>query len=178
MHKKKGQLLAQPFIYIFALILGGLILVWGIKAIVDLVNTAGTAELGKMVKNIESDVGEFYNLDEGATKESQPLSLPKGLTYFCVSELNKKVTGTPVCNKKDKAGAIKPCGSLDAIDKGLIGQLRIGNNNIFVMPMAQAKLNNGKFKIDKLKPGQGDVLCYANGASITLTSRTTFVEAS
>ena len=171
-------MMAQPFIYIFALILGGLILVWGIKAIVDLVNTAGTAELGKMVKNIESDVGEIYNLDEGTTKEMQPLTLPKGLTYFCVSELGKKVTGAPVCNTKDKKGAIKPCGSIDTIDKGLTGQLRLGNNNIFVAPMAQAKLNNGKFKIDKLKQGSGDVLCYAPGATIVLTSRTTFVEAS
>ncbi len=175
---KKAQLMAQPFVYVFALILGALILVWGIKMIVDFVGTANKAELGRLIKSIESDVSEFYHYDEGAEKP-RTLSLPKGINYLCIASPGERIN----CKKKTKSG-ISNC-NLGQIDETLEPWLtRAGSkNNVFTVPLENAGLNNGRFSVpeaspEQLKPSQGNPLCIANGAQLVLTTKADYVEAS
>ncbi|MBU2637493.1 MAG: hypothetical protein KJ955_00820 [Nanoarchaeota archaeon] len=170
---KKAQLMAQPFVYIFALILGALILVWGIKMIVDFVGTANKAELGKTMKSIDSDVSEFYHYDEGAEKP-RTLSLPKGINYLCVADPGARLN----CRKKTKQG-ISNC-DIEQIDGTLeVLVTRTGSkDNVFTAPMENAGLNNGRFSIENLKPSQGNPLCFANGVQFVITTKAAYVEAS
>lgn len=181
---KKAQLMAQPFIYIFALILGALILVWGIKMIVDFMGTANKAELGLLIKSIDSDVSEFYNYEEGAAAKPRTLNLPKGINYLCIANPGESIN----CKKKTKAAAedqpFPPCatgpnGGIDKIDPTLELLIkRAGKDNVFTAPMEKAGLNNGKFAIENLKPSEGNPLCIANRAQLVLTTRANYVEAS
>lgn len=177
MHRK-GQMMAQPFIYIFALILAALILVWGVKMIVDFMGTADKAELGKTVEKIKSETDKYYNLGEDSSTEIR-LMLPKGITYLCISEKDKPITSA-VCKKKDKKGAISSC-TASGMDTVLPMLLKKATNNLFTVPFAQAKVSNGKFTANNLKPlstEQGDVFCIANGGKLVLTSKVSYVGAS
>ena len=168
--------MAQPFVYIFALILGALILIWGIKVIVDMVSIGGKAELGKITKTIQSDVEAYYNYDEGSTKELS-ISLPKGLSYLCISDPGKNFN----CQKKDIAGVTKPCGSVGTLEPLLKREAEKADNknNLFAIPFAQATLEGGKFKAPNLKPVSGiNPICIQTGAKLVLTSRAGYVEAS
>lgn len=165
--------MAQPFVYIFALILGALILVWGIKMIVDFMGTANKAELGKTIKSIESDVNEFYNYAEGAEKP-RTLDLPKGINYLCIADPGARLN----CIKKTKSGT-SPC-TLSQIDETIEPWVTRagGKENIFTAPTENAGLGNGRFIIENLKPSEGNPLCIANGAQMILTTKATYVEAS
>jgi len=171
--------MSQPFVYIFALIMGGLILVWGVKITIDFIGMAGKAELGKLVKNIESEAKSFMNQGEGSTKPIT-LMLPKDIQYFCISNLEKN-GGTVNCQKKAKTGAMSACGNMEDAEplKSLVKLTpAAGKKNVFALPFAKAKLNNGKFKIEGIQPKDADVLCFANGAKLVLTAKAGYTEAS
>lgn len=177
---KRGQLMSQPFVYIFALIMGGLILVWGVKITIDFMGMANKAELGKLVKNIESETKSFMNQGEGSTKPIT-LMLPKNIEYFCIADLDIL---SPACKIKPKTGAIIPnCNKLDPEDSGPLSNLvkmapTTSKKNIFTLPFAKAGLNNGKFRIEGIKPAGANPLCFANGAKLILTAKAGYTEAS
>jgi len=172
--QKKGQMLAQPFIYIFALILGALILVWGVKTIIDLREKAQLVEVGKFVKELEAEAKEFYNYEEGATKEISVV-LPEKLNYMCLFDAESYKGGE--CKKKLKDGRLQDCvvSSLDP-NMGVTLQ-KDKKNNLFFVPFSAAKLSKGKFSIPYLKPAS-PLLCYTKGSKITITSKVRYVEAS
>ena len=173
--------MSQPFVYIFALIMGGLILVWGVKITIDFMGMANKAELGKLVKNIESETKSFMNQGEGSTKPIT-LMLPKNIEYFCIADLDIL---SPACKINPKTGAIIPnCNKLDPEDSDQLSNLvkiaasSKSKTNVFALPFAKAGLNNGKFRIEGIKPAGANPLCFANGAKLILTAKAGYTEAS
>ncbi|MBU2589307.1 MAG: hypothetical protein KKA65_02155 [Nanoarchaeota archaeon] len=174
---KKGQLLSQPFIYIFALILGALILVWGVKTVMDLRETSELVELGTFVKDMESEVNKYFFYDEGAARNFD-LRLPDKIKYMCIInpetfDRNKK------CIIKSKTGELseRDCNTIeDSLTLKLVANSN-NKNNIQFLPTTAARIS--KFKIEHLIPEKNDqALCIINAGKMKIVSKVSHVEAS
>ena len=120
---------SQVFVFISALILMALILVFGIKSIKDLTNTSENAELGLFIKNLRDEIEVFYNNDIGSSKEIK-LVVPKKIEEVCFYTNKYKI------NKKH--------------NDNLFNQILDGNkNNVFIMPYGKFSMN--QFKVDYLR---------------------------
>lgn len=80
--EKRGQLLSQPFIYIFAIILVALILLFGVRLITNLTKQSEEVELVVFVSDLKTQVNNFYHFDPGSSKELNIL-LPKKIKQLC-----------------------------------------------------------------------------------------------
>lgn len=168
--------MSQPFIYVFALIVGGLILVWGIRTVIDLKDTADIVDLGKFKNDFEADAKSRYNLGTGSMKKHS-VRLGGDVKYVCFTD-----PGTEINCKLKFNGDISDC-SLDDLDDEVF-ELRLeadDDNNMWFLPLTAAKFNS--FKINHIQPKEIDgkianPLCYANGEKIVMTTKSTFVELS
>lgn len=168
---KKGQMLSQPFVYIFALVVGALILVWGGKTVLDLVNTGSQINVAKLVKDLEQDAAAYKNFDEGS-RTSRKLQFPDDITYICFLDMERKAND---CLRKEKGNKIIKCTATE-LDEDFAFQIEEPNKNIYVLPTTAVKV--GAFKVDDLKPELGNPLCVRNGLDITISSKVDHVEIS
>jgi len=79
---KKGQITAQPFIIIFALIVAALILAWGIKVVFDIKERGEYAELLTTITDIREEVKTYYNFEMGSRKKIT-ITVPEKISCFC-----------------------------------------------------------------------------------------------
>lgn len=166
---KKGQMLSQPFVYIFALIVGGLILVWGGKTVLDLVQTGSQVNVGSFVKSLEEDVAAYKNFGEGS-RTARKIDFPQDITYICFLDLEKK----PVdCKRKEKDNKFVKCNAAE-LDEEFAFQIEEPNKNVYVLPLDAVKIN--AFKIDDLKPADGNPFCVRNGVDVEIISKVGYVE--
>ncbi len=82
MIRKRGQLLSQPFVYIFALVVGALILVFFFFFVLDLKKTADFTELSTFVNKLQDVIDGYGNFDVGSSKKIS-LSLPGKVEKVC-----------------------------------------------------------------------------------------------
>ncbi len=168
---KKGQLMSQPFVYIFALIVGALILVYGISLVWDFVNTAKTVETGTFLKDLDGMVGKLYSFTSGSNQRFL-VSLPSEITHLCITGMDDAGS----CKEKtaDDDFEYTSCRFAD-IDEDMEFFFGEGDN-IFLAPMSAAELNT--YSLEELRPRDGVTLCVRNGVEVKLTSKGTWVEAS
>ncbi len=79
---KKGQMFGRPFIYMFALIVAALTLVWGIRAINDIREKSELVELTTFIIDLKDNVKTYYNFDAGSSK-TITLILPPKVEKVC-----------------------------------------------------------------------------------------------
>jgi len=82
----KNGAVEQTFIFIFALIVAAMIMVWGAKTILDLRNKAEQVQVGDAIEDIKEMAITYYNLEEGS---STPISimLPTGVKCICFKNI-------------------------------------------------------------------------------------------
>lgn len=80
---KKGQLMGQPFVYIFLLIVAALILFFGIRAIIGVVNTGSEVEYNRFVNEIEKVENKIYSDSFGSAMSLEKISVPKSISEIC-----------------------------------------------------------------------------------------------
>lgn len=173
--EKKGQLMSEPFVWIFALIVGALILIWGIKTVMDLKETADTVDLGQFKTKIETIAKSMKNQGEGSS-EIVPVKVGAKVKFVCLS--NTEATAIS-CKAKGKDGTLKDCpGGAAALDPALELRMKSAKNtdNMWILPFGSSKKDS--FKILYITPIAGaNPICYQNGvASIEMETRDTFVE--
>ena len=158
---KKAQIMGQPFVYIFALVVGALILFWGARTVIKLVERSEMVEVVDFIKTLESTVDEYYMLDEGSEKTIK-LRLPKKISYFCVADENALSCRT---SSGDSCG--KELQQISRFCKGY---------NICLAPIDALKTT--RFKISKSgrmraseRQDQGLIVCFRNGESIKIVSK-------
>lgn len=180
---KKGQLLSQPFVWIFALILGGLILVWGIKTVMDLKEKADLVDLGSFKNEIQSEAKAFYNYGEGSIK-TIPASFSGKVKFVCFTDPdNRDKISKITCRYKTTDGKLKACPSIkgmnnndDAIELLLEDEEK---KNMWFLPLGTSVVDS--FKINYVKPLEKDesgdiyMVCYQNGKDITMEATGTIV---
>ncbi|MFH1637058.1 MAG: hypothetical protein ABIB71_01385 [Candidatus Woesearchaeota archaeon] len=163
---KKGQLMSQPFVYIFALIVGALILVYGISMVWDVINTAGTVEIGSFYARLDKKAAQYYSLTSGSSTPFQ-VSLPDAVTHVCIKNAEEEPSSCV-----EKGSGKKSCSYFDEDLEFLLDE----DANVFIVPLASVDINT--YTIDNLRTKSGEMLCVPNGMSIKLTSQGAYVEAS
>ena len=79
---KKGQAFGRPFIYMFALIVAALTLIWGIRAINDIRDKSELVELTTFITDLKDNVKTYYYSDAGSSK-TITLILPPKVEKVC-----------------------------------------------------------------------------------------------
>lgn len=165
--------MSEPFVWIFALIVGALILIWGVKTVMDLKETADTVDLGQFKTSIETTAKAMKNYGEGSGDEVA-VQLGGKVKYVCFSNVEDSAIA---CKIKSKDGKLADCpGGMAAMDSAF--ELRVKSSkkdNMWIVPFGSSKKDS--FQILYAKPVAGaNPICYANGRSITLESKATYVE--
>lgn len=86
----KGQI-NQVFIYISALLFMALILLFGVRSIMDFKEKAEFAELTKFVSDFKKEIENYYNFDVGSVKYLS-LSVPGKVKQICFFNPDKKIS--------------------------------------------------------------------------------------
>lgn len=81
---KKGQLLGQPFVYIFYVVVAALILIFGIKIISDFNQTSEEAEVVTFVNDFKGKVSEVFYDNKDSVVSLETLRVPKDIKEVCV----------------------------------------------------------------------------------------------
>lgn len=78
-------MLEQPLVWVFALIVGGLILVWGGYQVYKLVSFSNEIQANDFVTTLKSDIESYYYLEEGSSKVIT-IILPSGIEHICFTD--------------------------------------------------------------------------------------------
>ncbi|MCX6711866.1 MAG: hypothetical protein NT139_02425 [Candidatus Woesearchaeota archaeon] len=135
---KKGELLSQPFTYIFALVLMGILFFFGYRAIAGFQEKAQLIELTTFVNDLKYNIKTYYNFDTGSSKQLN-LNIPKKIQRICFTNLNENTATTDPCLKL------------------LVSK----NNNLYICPVESFSINT--FKIDYLMVSKSPLCFDVNG---------------
>ena len=155
--KKRGQLLDQPLVMIFAMIVGALILIWGLYEVYKVVGVSKDVQVIDYITTLKKDVQRYYYFEPGSSSVFK-ISVPSDFTYVCFANRD----GAPV----KKLGGVYP---VNYNNDFVVGRK---SDNVFVY-------SDGKvlaYYVPYLKTPSLNVLCYRNGYRITLTSKGNYVE--
>ena len=91
--EKRGQLLDHPFVLIFGLLVGILILVIGFRWIAGLKSTVDQVQVVDFVTSLRQDVDTYYFLDVGSIRK-KTISLPVKVKKVCFT--HERITFSPI----------------------------------------------------------------------------------
>ncbi len=80
---KEGQLMSQPFIYIFYAVVTVLILFFGIRIIINLQDTGEEVEYRTFVNKMQENVERVYHDSYGSTISLEKISVPAFISEVC-----------------------------------------------------------------------------------------------
>ena len=155
---KRGQLIGQPLIYIFALIVAALILFFGIQQTLKILETSNYIKIIDFKDKLDSQVKTFYSLDPGSSSpQPYKLSLPSKITQICIYSSNKDQT--------------------DFTNEELNKYLSVRNSNIFFLPLDSFKNKQLDFTIEHLEaPDEQNPICFRNNQEYNLKTTSTAVQ--
>lgn len=153
---KKAQIFGMPLIMIFALILGALILAWGIKAIFDLQKNAECISHLEDIQSLKTDIKAYYNFEPGSQKFIT-LKFNSKIKKICFIDPEKEFTED--INNEDLFFFMESS----------------TKDNMFTSPLNFC--NNPNNYIPYLKP-EKNPLCFNNREQAIITTQTDFVEIS
>ena len=169
---KRGQLLSQPFFYIFAIIVIGLLLVFGYRAISGTTSFANTVGFVKMIDDIKKNVNEMNRLFPGSstecvllragasTKNECEIIIPNEIKGLCFIDTNSAITFSeiPYNNVKEEVQVVQAS----------------GDKNLF---FATTKQPINPIQIPKLKPINFCLDMAKKNPSFILENKGKYVEA-
>ena len=148
--KKKGQLFAQPFIIIFALIVAILVVIWGVKVIFDLKNRADFTEVIATIADIRDDVNTYFYLEQGSSKLLNYI-VPKDTKCICFKDLSgfsdNPESDIPVLCDPEELENLKK-----EIDEST-------TRNVFVTPIGNYNIKSHDIEKEILAPFGKNPLC-------------------
>ncbi len=87
---KRGNLLGQPFIYIFTLIVSAFIIYFGFTSVSTIQKEAKLVELSRFIDEMNTVVDTYYNLEIGSGKKIS-LPTPDGIDEVCFVKIGEKI---------------------------------------------------------------------------------------
>ncbi len=148
----KAQLFSLPFILIFALVVGALILLFGFNMIDNLVQTGKAAETTKFVTGFRNDVQRYYFFERGSQKVVN-VNLPGDIMYICFKDAS-------MTEKTDM---------LDTKSTFMLQNDR--QNNLFFFPAGRYK----PVSVNNLGSPELKTYCTGNGNSVIIRSEGEYV---
>lgn len=145
---KKGQLLSQPFFYIFALIVIALLLIFGFTYIRKLMNTGCGVESISFISDIQTKVNEIYSLSYGSSYECALTRVAGKTNNKCEIVMPDNVDG--ICFV-DTTKSYDPANIIFDEPKKLIVGLGVNaNNNLYFQNSRNAACKSEPALIKKL----------------------------
>ena len=141
---KKGQISGLPLVLIFGLIVGALILFWGVKIIIDINAQADYVQLADKITDLETTIDIFDNYDDGATKQFT-IDIPSKLDYLCVTKID--ATNCLLDNE--------PCPT--ELEEYL-DMVVVESKNVYIYP---PKFDITYFNVENLEPKNGNPECFS-----------------
>jgi len=152
--KKGGQLMGQPFVMIFAAVVGFLILVWGMWQVYQLMGLSEEIQLKKSMNDFQKVVDEYSYFTKGSSTEHK-INLPSEFTKICFYDSDDVWSYTE-----------------GDLDKWFIENR---GDNVFVFPIDDSAFN---IKGLKVKEDESNPLCFKTNEKFLLISQGTHVEVS
>ena len=153
--KKRGQLMEQPFIMLFAIIVGFLILTWGTWQVYKLMNLSEEIEIKKNMNEFQKVVDQYYYFDEGSSV-SYKIKVPSKFNKICFYDRDRSWTPSDI-----------------DLNEGFIKER---GDNVFIFPLDKdSTFDIGNLKV---KIGEDNPLCFKTYEKFLLVSQGTHVEVS
>ena len=151
--------MAQPFVMLFAIIVGALVLVWGVYEIKQLIDLSGDIQLSDTMNDFQRVVDQYYYFNEGSARKYK-INLPSNFDKICFYSHNPA----------DGGWNHPPDTNLDKHKPFIINR---ENDNVFIIPISEGSA----FNIINLKPIEGgnNPLCFRSGEKINITTETNYV---
>ena len=153
---KRGQLLGMPLVLIFALIVGAMILAWGVYTIMDLIGEADYVELLDKIDDLENNIDAFGNYDKGSAKV-YVLDFPAAVEYVCF--YNSPGTGDCLLD-----GGSCPQELQDDLTLMLESSY-----NVYIYPLGE--FERSRFMIEDFSPEGSNPECISNGNNALITKQ-------
>ncbi|HLC56908.1 MAG TPA: hypothetical protein VJJ23_06735 [Candidatus Nanoarchaeia archaeon] len=159
MKKGQNQLI---FIYIFAIVVIGLIVIFGYRAIKNFKDLGDEGQIVLFIDGIKNKVNDVYSLDKGSSIKLDDIILPSKVREICFVDVDMPLN--------------------DIIDDELIDQvvrdsLDSGSqNNLFFVPQRGQSLSKVRFFVEHIKPIENP-LCVTD-MRITLENKGDYVSVS
>ena len=134
---KKGQT-QLVFVYIFAIIVVALIVIFGYRAIKNFKDLGDEGQIVLFVDGIKNKVNDVYSLDKGSSIKLDDIILPGKVREICFIDIDM-----PLNNIIDD----------EVIDQVVRNSLDSGSqNNLFLVPQRGQSLSKVKFFVEHVKP--------------------------
>jgi len=144
---KKGQMMSQPFVMLFAIIVGALIFVWGTYYIYKIVNLSEDVQLTDTMNKFQRIVDQYYHFNEGSSRDYN-IILPSKFDKICF--YSSDLGWSP---------------SDSGLNRGFMESRR--NDTIFVLPLK----GDCVFSVRNIRPEGKNPLCFKSGEEFVITSR-------
>ena len=158
--KKKGQLLGMPLVLLFSLIVGAMILLYGIKVAFDLTEEASYVDLADTLQDIEANIETFSQYDPGSSKVYS-LDLPSQVDTICfydtAGDTNCYLDGD-VCSSE--------------IQNSLSLMLE-DSYNVYILPTGE--FEQSRFFISSFSVDPANPVCISNGGSMLIQAEDGYV---
>jgi len=157
--------MAQPLIYIFALIVGALILIWGAKSVYDIMEKADTVNTIEQLDAIKHNVEIYAQYDKGNTKTIIASKFPSKVEMFCFYDAKSSLNPMLDSRKKSLTGL-----GYEGAVKSYIEHLP--DKNFLILPegiIRQAKTSYYVGPV-RLKPEAGNPLCFKTKKKFRITA--------
>lgn len=166
--KKRGQLLGTPFVMIFALVVGAMILIGGLYYVYKLTITAEQISIAKEINDFKAQVRTYYYLEEGNTKTVK-IALPAKAKNVCFYDYEKGGWTIPLTTEaKNYPQDFTTNNFYKTFFKAYT------ETTMFVLPTKEFK--QSAFKIPDLKAGDKNPTCIRNNGYVKITSMGDHVE--
>ena len=153
--KKRGQILGLPLIFVFALIVGAFILLYGAKVILDLRSEADYVDFLDTLDDLDTNVQTFGSYDVGSSKVYN-LRLPKDIEQICFYDPSQEDS----CMLDGEACSSELEGELVVLESE--------EYNVYIFP--QGLYDRSRFTIESFYTQEGNPVCVTNEGSITVQS--------
>lgn len=164
---KKGQIMGQPFIFILALIVGALVLIFGVTQIGNIGNFGCKAQITREIQGLETEVQKMFYEFSGSSG-AYSMDIPKA-EYICFT-----TPGDPLT---------LPQSELNQIEPNLASIIPVNTKyNLFLVPLnpqALCKIDTTRFTIPNLNISKDiNPVCVKPNQKFRLTSKGEYVELS
>lgn len=157
--KKKGQIMGQPFIFVLALIVGAIILIFGVARIIDFAKFGCKAKFSEEYVRFENTIQEIsYEPPSSATSFRFDVN---EADYICFSNKTKPI---------NVAGD-----TLEKIDPSLVTVIK--NFNVVFVPYTLCD-TKAVFNFDNIDVAEENPLCIRANEAFVITSKAQNVELS
>ncbi|MBS3107478.1 hypothetical protein J4468_01050 [Candidatus Woesearchaeota archaeon] len=155
--KKRGQLLGMPLVYIFAIIVAGMILLWGGSQIVKYLQFAECVKIQDFNNKLDNDVKSMLRMDTGS-RQGYKTSLTSKVNMICFYNSENPINNNHYLVQEYKT------------------VIQNGRKNVYYLPMETEDCDL-MFAVSNLRNNEAiNPLCFENGKSYDLESKGAIVE--